>query len=140
MVRSSLIIILIIFGSSSLYSQDIKIEKVEDFDLVRLISGITLKSEARTDQLDARILFMTDLPGSAGYNNGETTTSIYVTVSEYDELPDQNLYILKSFYNPTIKEFESKSSEAFNLIIEYGPSTDRMKKTFIVKLNEIIRP
>jgi len=139
-MRYFLLILLFVFCSSSLYSQDIIIENVEDFDLVRLMNGVTLKSEARTDQLSARILFLADLPGSAGFNSGETTTSIYVAVSGYDELPDQNLFLLKSFYNPIIKEFKSKSSSAFNLMIEYGPSKNRMIKTFLVTLNEINTP
>ena len=118
------------------FGQEIKINKIEDYDLVHLINEIVELSTKQTDDLSLRIFSLANLPGSAGYASSKATHDLLIAVSEYDELPDQSVFRISSFYNPKITEWKTETPEPV-VLIEYGPYNDRKEITIQIGLREI---
>ena len=118
------------------FGQEIEINKIEDYNLVKLINGIELLSEKRTDDLSLRIFKLANLPGSAGYASSEVIHDLLIAVSEYDELPDQSVFRVSSFYNPKIMDWKTENLEPV-VLIEYGPYDERKQLTIQISLQKI---
>jgi len=133
-----LILILSLFFSLAAFGQNLSYTKVDGEDLVYILNNLeklsTYKSDSST--LYVTIYSVPNHSGSAGLPSSEVTNSIYIAVSEYGELPNQNLFRLSDVYNPKfIKWISSKNEPSF--ILTYGTYNNREKATIKVKLDSL---
>lgn len=118
-------------------NNDFSIEKIEDFELQRLLNGIEILKEFKTPELSVRIMTLGNLPGSAGFDNGEITTDLYFAISEFDELPEQNLFRVSEFLNPKIETVDTSDNNKPIIKISFGKSGERQFMTFEITINEL---
>lgn len=78
------------------------IDTISNYELVRLVNDLTLLKSVKTDELIIKIFETRNLPGSAGFNSGKTTSNIWVAVSEYGDPPDQALFRFNDLFAPEV--------------------------------------
>ncbi len=130
------ILTLIICLAFSALGQDLTSTKVDNDDLVYILNNLEKMSIYKSDTsvLYIRVYSVPDHSGSAKAASCDVTTTIYIAVSEYGEVPDQSLFKLSSVYNPKfIKWIPSKNEPA--LVLSYGIADKRKTVTIKVKLN-----
>ena len=116
-------------------AQPIGSERVTDKELVYLLNRIEVLGEAESRDLSVRVLQASDLPGSAGYESGEVTHTVYVAVSEYDELPEQSLFRLSELLAPAFAGSGQEGEVAFYL--SYGALSDRKRVRVVPSLERL---
>lgn len=118
--------------------QEINIKIISDVDMVKFANESHIIAEKRTEYFASiRIITLGNLPGSAGYSNGEITKNIFVAVSEYDELPVQNLFCISEFYNPKFVRWENEKEKAIEFIISYGPADQSRLQRFEISIDNV---
>ena len=117
--------------------KNISIERIENFEIQRLLHGIEILKELKTPELYVRIMTLGNLPGSAGFANGEITDDLYFAISEFDELPEQNLFRVSEFYNPKIETVDTSDNKKPVIEISFGKSGERQFMTFEITINEL---
>jgi hypothetical protein len=118
--------------------QIIKVEKVSYPDIVKFANESHIIAEKRNDFFASiRIITLGNLPGSAGYSNGEITENIYVAVSEYGEMPDQNLFCISEFYSPKFVKWDNEKAKTIDFIIRYGPADNLKTQRFEISLDTV---
>jgi len=118
--------------------QTIKINKVSNTDMVKFANESHIIAEIRNDYFATiRIITLGNLPGSAGNANGEITENIYVAVSEYGEIPDQNLFCISEFYNPKFVKWDNAGEKTIDFIITYGPADKLKTQRFEISLDNV---
>jgi hypothetical protein len=137
-----ILILFFSFISISLAQQNKKIEYkvINDSLLTSIFNNIEILKEIKTDELTIRILSLNNDPGSAGYANGEVTSNIYIAVSEYDEYPEQKLFLIPNLYSPNIEGIKEEKRNVILLLsyIEKKKITLRIEITIdSIKINEI---
>ncbi|WP_456427191.1 hypothetical protein [Rhodocaloribacter sp.] len=55
------------------------------------------------DDLILKVMSVENVPGSAGQNSCEVSHDIYLAISEYGELPEQSLFILRDVLYPKVE-------------------------------------
>lgn len=130
-----LLVLLIIIGYS--YGQEFKVAMVEDQDLIHLLNNIKELSNARTKNLLVTIFSVANSSGGAGNGSDEIDYDLLIAVSEYDELPEQSLFRISSFYNPAIKKWNTKTGNP-EVTIEYGPYDDIKEIVLRISLQNIL--
>ena len=118
---------------------EISIEKIENHEIQELLNGLEILKEFKTTELSVRIIALGNLPGSAGFANGEITHDLFIAVSEFDELPEQNLFRISEFYNPKIETIDSSDIKKPIIEISFGNSTERRRIKFDLTINELIK-
>jgi len=114
---------------------NLKIEKVEDVRLIKVLNELTLLTEKKTRQLSIRVFTVGNESGSAGSASDEITHQIYIATSEYGELPEENLFVIGPFYNPKLSDWPEKEEQ--NLTIEYGEYKSRKTTTIKISFDKI---
>ncbi len=110
------------FGLSA--QSDLEIERVRSSKLVEILNNVEFIQRGRTDNYIIRLYKLHNGAGSAGFRNGEVSYNLYVAISEFDEEPNQNLFEIGPFLNPTfLKWEEDKDRGIFQL--EFGPASKR---------------
>ena len=119
-------------------AQDIKISKINDVNLVKFAnnSKMIANTQAARD-ISVRIFLLGNEPGSAGNENGEVTHDFIIAVSEFDEYPKQNLFVISSFYNPSFVEWSDIERSSICAKAEYGPYNDKKTIKFRISIDEI---
>jgi hypothetical protein len=116
--------------------QIIKVEKVSNQDIVKFANESHIIAENRNDYFASiRLITLGNLPGSAGFASGEITENIYVAVSEYGEMPDQNLFCISEFYNPKFLRWENEKAKTIDFVISYGPADNLKTQRFEISLD-----
>jgi len=116
----------------------IKIEKVTNTAIVKFANESHLIAEKRNDFFSSiRIYTLGNLPGSAGYPNGEISENIYVAVSEWGESPLQNLFCISDFYGPKFLKWDNEKEKTIDFIIYYGPADKLKTQRFEVAMEGI---
>lgn len=100
----------LLFFSSLSAQQNFEIQNISNEDQVKLFNRIRLISEKHFDTLAVRILEVHNDSGSAGFDNCEVNSNIYIAVSGYDEYPEQSLFKLSAFYSPKIVKIIEENS------------------------------
>lgn len=116
---------------------DISVEKIENEEIQRLLNGIELLKEFKTAALSVRIMTLGNLPGSAGFANGEITHDLFFAVSGLDEFPEQNLFRVSRFYNPKVETVGTSDTKKPVIKISFGNSEERQFITFEITINEL---
>jgi hypothetical protein len=114
---------------------NLKTEKVEDGRLIKVLNELTFFTEKKTRQLSIRVFTVGNESGSAGFGSCEITHQIYIATSECGELPEQNLFVIGPFYNPTLSGWSEKEGQ--ELTIEYGESKSRKRATIKISFDKI---
>lgn len=86
-------------------SQELEYEEIESADMVYIMNRIQYQGRKAGDDLVLRVLTVDNLPGSAGRSSGEVSQDVYLAISEYDELPEQNLYAIRNVVMPKVEKF-----------------------------------
>lgn len=116
---------------------DLKTEKIKDDRLVKILNGLTLFSEKKTNDLSIKIFSVDNEPGSAGHDSGEITHDLYIAVSQFDEYPLQNVFNIGQFYNPKLINWTGE--EIYQIIsIEHGEISDRQTIKIKITIDKII--
>jgi hypothetical protein len=107
--------IFLIFIPNLLIGQNVDklIEEVNDYDSISIFNNIQILDEFRTKELRIRFLTLSNLPGSAGFDNGEVTKNLFIAISEFDEFPEQKLYVIKNLYGLKIVKIEKSNERPF---------------------------
>ena len=116
--------------------------RVEKVEIVDLLNDIELLKEIRNEELIVRIWELRDPSGSAGQQNCEVTSSLFIAVSEYGECPEHSLFRLTSVYGPKIETVKDrKHSVAITFKFIDASSAKIRRFTAIVSLNSVqIKP
>ncbi len=118
---------------------EISIEKIENYEIQKLINGLEILKEFKTSELSVRIIALGNLPGSAGFANGEVTHDLFFAVSEFDEYPKQNLFRVSEFYNPKIESIDSANNTKQIVEISSGKLGAREIIKFELTIDELIK-
>ncbi|MBN4082971.1 hypothetical protein JYT50_01150 [bacterium AH-315-A23] len=137
-IKSTLFIIFTIcFVQISCGQGKLKIEKSENSRLIKVLNNSELIGENRENYLSVRIYIIDNGRGSAGFESCEVSYNLLISVSEFDEEPNQNLFEIGPFYNPKfikwtkIKEYEREFE------VEYGIYNNRKTVKLKVNINEL---
>ena len=104
--------------------QIIKVEKVSNTDMVKFSNESHIIAEKRNDFFASiRIITLGNLPGSAGYPNGE--------------IPDQNLFCISEFYSPKFVKWENEKEKTIDFILRYGPADKPKTQRFEISLDNV---
>ncbi len=119
-------------------AQDIKIAKIDNADLIKFANNSELIAETDAAQnLIIKIFKLDNGPGSAGYENGEVTHNMIIAVSEYDEYPLQNLFVVSEFYALKFADWSNATKNSITAKAEYGPAHNRKTIKLRIALDEI---
>lgn len=118
---------------------EITIEKIENYELQRLLNGLEILKEFRTPELSIRIIALGNLSGSAGFANGEITHDLFFIVSEFDEYPKQNVFRVSEFYNVNIESIDSTNKMKQIIEISCGKLGERERIKFELTIDELIK-
>jgi uncharacterized protein YecT (DUF1311 family) len=129
-------------GSITKYCDEVEpelLEKFVDFDFVRLLNTLSFWNNYRTDELSIQVFSSPNLPGSAGFNNGEVTSNIWIAVSEYDELPEQTIYRLNNLYAPELLNFDGTNPKEPKLTLQHIEEGTKKKITLQFSIEKIVQ-
>jgi hypothetical protein len=115
---------------------DISIENFEDFEIQKLLNEVEILKEFKTSELSVRIMELGNFPGSAGFANGEITQDLLIAVSEFGEIPKQNLFRISELYNPKIETI-NKNNESKPIIEISFENGQKLK--IELSINEIVK-
>ena len=113
-----------------------QIEEISDYDSVSIFNNIQILEEFRTEEMRVRFLSLSNLPGSAGFDNGEVTENLFISISEFDELPNQKLYVIKNLYGLKIEKIEKSNENPF-VIISYIENGKKENLNIEISMKEI---
>ena len=124
--------------SSSLFAQDHKVSEATNSELIKFANSSNLIASTQDAQnIRIRIYTLHNEPGSAGYATGEVTQNLFVSVSEYDEYPRQNLFIVSEFLKPSFQKWTGTTNDSATAIIEYGPYNKRELIKLKISINNL---
>lgn len=118
---------------------DISIERIENFEIQELLNGIEILKEFKTAELSVRIMALGNLSGSARFANDEITHDLFIAVSEFDELPKQNLFRISELYNPKFESIEPLEDTKLMIEISFGKLGEREKVKYELTIDELIK-
>ena len=137
-IQSTLfIIITICFIQISIGQNELKIEKSEDFQLIKVLNSSELIGENRENNLSVKIYTIDNGTGSAGFENSEVSHNLLIAVSEFDEEPNQSLFEIGTFYNPKFVKWTDKKEYEKEIEVEYGVYNNRKIVKLKININEL---
>ena len=129
---------ILLMSSFSNYAQSkFIIAQSTNTELIKLLNTAELLSENRQSYLSVRIYKEPNAPGSAGKEGGEVSHNLYIAVSAFDENPEQNVFKIGDFYNPTFVKWSEIKKYQRTFVIEYGDLDNRNKLSLTVDLKEL---
>jgi hypothetical protein len=132
------LLILLIFIPNLIIGQNEQklIEEINNYDSISIFNNIQILDEFKTAELRIRFLTLSNLPGSAGFDSGEVTKNLFISISEFDELPEQKLYVIKNLYGLKIEKIE-KSNKYPLVTISFIVDSKRETLNLELSLKEI---
>lgn len=115
------------------------LEQFDDFDFVRLLNDLSFLDSYQTNELSIKVMSSPNLPGSAGFANGEVTTNIWIAVSEFDELPEQTLFRVNNLYAPELVNFDGTDQSSLKLTLQHIVDGTRKEINLRVSINGITK-
>ena len=131
------IIVSLCFSKSSLAQEILKIEKLEDARLVKILNNAKLIGENSEKYLSVRIFTIDNGSGSAGFESCEVSHNLLIAVSEFDEEPNQSLFEIGPFYNPKVVKWSIINKSEKEIEIEYGSYDNQKKVKLKVDINNL---
>ena len=138
-IKSTLILFFTIcFIQMSCGQDKLKIEKIENSRLIKILNNSELIGENRANNLSVRIYKIDNGSGSAGIAEGhEVSHNLLIAVSEFDEEPTQNLFEIGPLYNPKFVNWIGKKEYQKEFEMEYGTYDNRKSLILKVNINEL---
>lgn len=115
----------------------LKIEKSENYRMIKVLNNSVLIGENRENYLSVRIYKTDNGSGSAGFPSSEVSHNLLIAISEFDEEPNQNLFEIGPFYNPKFVKWTGKKDNQKEFEIEYGAYDKRRTVKLKVNINEL---
>lgn len=115
----------------------LKINKVKDNNLSRIINEFELLKEFNSGNLFIRIIKVNNGAGSAGGDSGEVNYNLYIGVSEPGELYRGNLFYIENLYMPKIEKIDTTNSENPLVIISYITNYKRTKIKLKISIDDV---
>jgi hypothetical protein len=128
---------LILFGNV-LIAQQVKLAKIKDSSLSRLINNVQSFHQYTTKDLAISVIEIANPSGSANMpGTDEITTNLYLGVSEFGEHPEQSLFCIRNLYAVSNIQQDKKIPEEAVISFNYIDTSNRakpVKKTVKIKL------
>ncbi|TKG97028.1 DUF1311 domain-containing protein [Puteibacter caeruleilacunae] len=115
--------------------EEVAVEKIEDHEIVGLLNSVEVLKEFETSELIVKIMAVGSYSGSAGFPNGEVVQDLLVAVSEFDEVPKQNLFRISEIYNPELVAIDMTDESKPIIEITYG---QRNRIKYQLSINELV--
>jgi hypothetical protein len=116
---------------------DLKISQSDNLRLVQVLNNSDLIVENREKGISVRIYAIDNGSGSAGFESGEVSHNLLIAVSEFDEYPNQNVFEIGPFYDPTFVQWIGEMEYLKGFEIEYGAYDDRKSLKLQVDINKL---
>jgi hypothetical protein len=110
---------LIIFPVS-LCAQQPAVQKVKDQSITYVLNNIRATYKAQTTNFIVNLFEVSNESGSAQQNEtDEVTDNLYIAISEFDEKPQQFLFVIKDIYAPSDIKMIKQSEKMIELSFSY---------------------
>jgi hypothetical protein len=109
-----------------------------DFNVVHFLNSHRILVDEDFDELSVRVMSSVNTSSEDDFEYGASTSKIIIAVSEFDEAPTQNLFMIIPLLNPTLENLEAIDDYTVLLSIEYGFKNERMETKFRIKLDEVV--
>ncbi len=125
------------FTQISLGQDELKIEKSDNSQLIKILNNSELIEASKDNFLFVKIFISDNGTGSAAFPNSEVSYNLLIAVSEIDEKPVQNLFEIGPMYNPKIVEWTVEDEYEKEIKIEYGIYKNRQTVKLKININEL---
>ncbi len=114
--------------SLSLNAQQPLVQKVKAADITYVLNNIRSTHKAQTSQFIVNLFEVSNKSGSARQNESdEVTDHLYIAISEFDEKPQQLLFVIKDVYAPSEIKMIKQSEQAIQLSFFYVEKGEKKK-------------
>lgn len=121
-------ILLFTILSLSLNAQQLSVQKVKTADITYILNNIRSTYKAQTSQFIVNLFEVSNKSGSARQNESdEVTDHLYIAISEFDEKPQQLLFVIKDVYAPSEIKMIKQSEQAIQLSFFYVEKGEKKK-------------
>ncbi len=121
-------ILLFTILSLSLNAQQLLVQKVKVADITYILNNIRSTHKAQTSQFIVNLFEVSNKSGSARQNESdEVTDHLYIAISEFDEKPQQLLFVIKDVYAPSEIKMIKQSEQAIQLSFFYVEKGEKKK-------------
>lgn len=121
-------ILLFTILSLSLNAQQLLVQKVKTADITHVLNNIRSTHKAQTSQFIVNLFEVSNKSGSARQNeSNEVTDHLYIAISEFDEKPQQLLFVIKDVYAPSGIKMIKQSEQAIQLSFFYVEKGEKKK-------------
>jgi len=123
--------------SVSLHAQQPAVQKVKDQSIAYVLNNIRATYQAKTSNFVVNLFEVSNESGSASAQQNETdevTDNLYIAISEFDEKPQQFLFVIKDIYAPSDIKLTKQSEQAIQLSFFYVAKGEKKKfETLVTK-------
>lgn len=106
--------------SLSLNAQQPVAQKVKSSDITYVLNNIRSTYKAQTSGFVVNLFEVSNKSGSAQQNEtDEVTDNLYIAISEFDEKPQQVLFVIKDLYAPSDIKIVKQSEKMIELSFSY---------------------
>jgi hypothetical protein len=127
-------ILLFTILSLSLNAQQPLVQKVKSADITYVLNNIRSTHKAQTAHFIVNLFEVSNKSGSARQNESdEVTDHLYIAISEFDEKPQQLLFVIKDVYGPSEIKMIKQSEQAIQLSFYYLQKGKRKFFTTVIK-------
>lgn len=113
-------ILLFTILSLSLNAQQPLVQKIKSADIIYVLNNIRSTYKAQTTHFIVNLFEVSNKSGSARQNESdEVTDHLYIAISEFDEKPQQLLFVIKDVYAPSEIKMIKQSEQAIQLSFFY---------------------
>ncbi|WP_288339920.1 hypothetical protein [uncultured Roseivirga sp.] len=127
----------LLFSILLLFQTDPQLEKVENRDQIELFNSIKKIERFEAKVFRVNVLFIENPPGSAGFEGtGEVSNDLFLAISEFDEFPRQNLFVLRDIVNPKVVKTNLLYDE-IELTIEHRSSGKKETSTLSITFDKV---
>ena len=121
-------ILLFTILSLSLNAQKPLVQKVKSADIIYVLNNIRSTYKAQTTHFIVNLFEVSNKSGSARQNESdEVTDHLYIAISEFDEKPQQLLFVIKDVYATSEIKMIKQSEQAIQFSFFYIEKGEKKK-------------
>lgn len=133
-IRITLLVLLTVSCGFTNKKDNLTIKEVTDTKLAYLLNSLKLLETHNTEEFTITVYEVFNESGSAGYNNCEVSSDLYIAISSIDETPEYNLFKVASINFPNIKKWENVDTGA-QFTFTYKEKGETTQKTITLLLS-----
>lgn len=119
---------ILFFNILCLNAQQPLVQKVKAADITYVLNNIRSTYKAQTSGFVVNLFEVSNKSGSAQQNEAdEVTDNLYIAISEFDEKPQQFLFVIKDVYAPSEIKMTKQSEQAIQLSFFYVAKGEKKK-------------